>query len=184
MKKVFIAGPREVKKLDNKVLVKLKAIKDKGYTVYVGDANGVDKLVQEFYKGLSYKNLEVFASNGRARNNLGAWKVNNIKVDKSIKNFNFYAEKDKAMARKAEYGFMIWNGKSRGTLNNMINLRKENKNILLYFMPLKEFYYIETNGALLKIVNSCDEDTKKLYLNLLDGLAKQSKQISMEIKYL
>lgn len=34
------------------------------------------------------------------------------------------------MAKAADYGFMIWNGKSKGTLNNIINLVQYNKNVL------------------------------------------------------
>ncbi len=39
------------------------------------------------------------------------------------------------MAKESDYGFMIWNGKSKGTLNNTINLLRVNQKVLLYFNP-------------------------------------------------
>ena len=36
------------------------------------------------------------------------------------------------MAKKADIGFMIWNGKSRGTFNNIVNCIKLNKEVIIY----------------------------------------------------
>jgi hypothetical protein len=64
---------------------------------------------------------------------VGQWEVRNIPVKSNVTGFAFYAEKDKAMADNADYGFMIWNGKSKGTLNNIINLSRQLKVVLVYF---------------------------------------------------
>lgn len=168
MKSIFIAGPRAIKKLDTKVLLKLKNLQEKNFIINVGDASGVDKLIQGFYHNLNYDNVNVFASNGKARNNLGNWIVNKVNVEKSIKGFEFYAQKDKAMAEQSDLGFMIWNGKSKGTLNNIINLRKENKYIVVYLTTLKEFFKIKTDQDLLDIIKICPNETKQLYLSLLN----------------
>lgn len=176
IKSIFIAGPRAIRKLDPKVIKKLNDIKEGNNKVHVGDANGVDKLIQSFYSGNEYNNVEVFASEGKARNNLGDWTINNVKVDSKLKGFKYYTQKDKAMAKESDYGFMIWNGESRGTLNNMINLRIEGKEILLYFTPTKEFYYIDKNRKLLDIVNGCGIKTQKTYKELL----KDKKEESLE----
>lgn len=167
MKKIFIAGPRAVKKLSNKVLIKLKRFEENNFIIYVGDANGVDKLVQNFYHNLKYKNVTVFSSSPIPRNNLGNWDVNIVDVDKSIKGFDFYAQKDKAMAEQADLGFMIWNGKSKGTLNNMINLRNKNKKIVLFLTPSEKFFVINTDKELQNIIKSLSVDVQKLYLILL-----------------
>ena len=34
----------------------------------------------------------------------------------------YYRAKDLAMVEDADCGFMIWNGESKGTLNNILNL--------------------------------------------------------------
>lgn len=132
MKSIFIAGPRAIKKLDPKVTKKLNDIKEGNNKVHVGDANGVDKLIQSFYSNNKYNNVEVFANKGKERNNLGNCPINNVKVDRKLKGFKYYTQKDKTMAKEFDYGFMIWNGESRGTLNNTMNLRAEEKEILLY----------------------------------------------------
>ncbi len=184
IKSIFIAGPIAIRKLDDKVIKKLKDIKDGNNKVHVGDANGVDKLIQNFFSNNKYDNVEVFASEGKARNNLGRWNVNSVDVDKSLKGFDYYTQKDKAMAKESDYGFMIWNGKSRGTLNNMINLRIEQKEILLFFTPTKQFYYITEDSRLPKIVSGCEEKTQEIYKELLKNKEnKKIQQLKMNISY-
>ena len=73
---IFIAGARVVKNLDSSVNSKLNSIYEKGYNVIVGDADGVDSSVQRFYSDLGYKNVTVFAGNGRA-----SLDVNNLSVN-------------------------------------------------------------------------------------------------------
>lgn len=41
------------------------------------------------------------------------------------------------MAKDADMGFMIWDGKSRGTLNNMLDLVLQNKTCEVYFTESK-----------------------------------------------
>jgi hypothetical protein len=36
--------------------------------------------------------------------------------------FDYYSVKDRAMADTAEYGLMLWDGQSKGTVNNLVNL--------------------------------------------------------------
>lgn len=176
MKKIFIAGPLAIKKLDNSVEEKINQISKDGNSILVGDANGVDKLVQTVLKMNDTSNVKIYANNGKTRNNIGNWEVENVKVDNKLKGFDYYSKKDEAMARDADYGFMIWNGKSRGTLNNIINLRTHDKSILVYFTPCKKFFYIDKNSKLEKIILSCPEKTKLIYKELLD---RQRKQLSM-----
>lgn len=57
-----------------------------------------------------------------------------IDASPSAKGFEFYAQKDKAMAKDADFGLMVWDGKSKGTLNNMINLLLQEKSVLLYLV--------------------------------------------------
>lgn len=185
MKSIFIAGPREIRKLDNKVILMLKSFEENSFRIIVGDANGVDKLIQAFYLNLNYDNVFVFASNGNARNNLGNWNVINVEVDKSVKGFEFYVQKDKAMAEKCDLGLMIWNGKSKGTLNNMINLRKKNKPIVLFLTSAKKFFQINTDCDLLNIIKICPDETKQLYKDLLNNdLDKTEEKINDGVKQL
>lgn len=167
IKKIFIAGPLAIKKLDNNIINKLTDMKEKEYRILVGDANGIDKLIQTFYSNLKYDNVTVYVSGKKTRNNLFKWDTKFIDVDKGLKGFEFYSQKDKAMAHDSDYGFMIWNGKSRGTLNNMINLLSEDKIVLLYLTINKEYYLINSFQKLEEIINNCEEKTRTLYKSLL-----------------
>lgn len=140
--KIFIAGPRALKSLNKAVKERLTNILDNNFTILVGDANGIDRQIQQFCFDNKYNSVKIFASNGKARNNIGEWEVENIEVSPTIKGFDFYAAKDLEMAKHADYGFMIWNGKSKGTLNNIYNLIKLNKRVLVYLTTTKTFYVI------------------------------------------
>lgn len=159
--KIFIAGPRAVTTLDPPVQNRIMSIMNKGMTILVGDANGVDGLVQQFAHERNYPNVIVYASNGKARNNRGNWSVASVDAGKRT-GFAFYAMKDMAMANEADYGFMIWNGKSRGTLNNVLNLIKQNKTVLIYLIPQKRFFSVKNMEEVITIVDLCGTETRAL----------------------
>lgn len=164
--KVFIAGPRSVTSLNKESTDILKNIIEQQLTVLVGDAVGVDKLVQKFLSSCNYKNVSVYASNGLARNNIGNWPVHRVEVRKNIKGFDFYAQKDIRMAQAADYGFMIWDGKSKGTLNNIINLTAQNKAVKIFLIQNKTSVTINnlvSAGNLAKFLGS---ETLSLYEKL------------------
>jgi hypothetical protein len=174
---VFIAGPRAVSVLNNDVKERLQNIINRDFTVIVGDANGVDKQIQQYCYSQNYNNVKVFSSNGKIRNNIGQWKVVTVEVEKNKKGFDFYAAKDLAMAKTADYGFMIWNGKSKGTFNNIINLLKLNKKVLLYFLPKKEFYTLNSITDIDNLVYKSDAINKDICIELMNG----TEQISFTI---
>lgn len=178
---VFIAGPRAISKLDKRVEERLNNIYSMQMTVIVGDANGIDKAVQEYFFRLGYQNVFVYASQGKARCNVGSWKVENVEVEKKLKGFDFYAAKDIKMAEEADYGFMIWNGKSKGTLNNVINLTNRNKKTLIYFTPGNEFYTIKSLTDIESIISQCDEETKELFIKL-SHISKSTQLLKEETK--
>ena len=151
--KVFIAGQRDVKQLDEKICVKLKSICDKKYEIFVGDAYGIDSAIQYYLDKINYKNVKVFASNGLARNNVGNWKIQNVYVESNIKGFDFYAKKDLEMVKETDVGFMIWNGKSKGTFNNIVNLLDYQKEVVLYYLVNNKFYHLKNNKDLESFLN-------------------------------
>lgn len=165
--KIFIAGARSVRQLDASVQQRMITISKKGYDVLVGDCYGVDASVQRFYSNLGYNNVTVFASNGKARNNIGGWNVCNVAVPPYIHGFDFYKQKDIAMSYEADYGFMIWDGESRGTLNNTINLLVQNKPVLMYLTTVNRMVVVKTLSDLNKVVGVCTPKTQVTYSNLL-----------------
>lgn len=165
--KIFIAGTKAVQKLDTLVLQRMMSIYQKGYNVIVGDCYGVDSSVQKFYSDLGYDNVVVYASNGKARNNIGNWHIQNVSVPSYIRGFDFYKQKDIAMANEADYGFMIWDGESRGTLNNTINLVSQNKRVLVYFSPQKKMIVVNNFDDLNSLLEKCIPTTQAMYSKLL-----------------
>lgn len=161
--KIFVAGPRAVSKLNMDIQERLYSAISKEHIFLVGDANGIDKAVQRYFLKNQYKNVVVYASGNVVRNNLGDWSVKSVEVAKGIKGFEFYAVKDFEMAKDADYGFMIWNGESRGTLNDLVNLVNMGKTSLLYFLPHKKFYCISELDQVEKILSLCEQNVQTMF---------------------
>jgi hypothetical protein len=171
--KVFIAGPRAISNLNSEVLKRIDNIINNGFTILIGDASGIDKAVQNYCTEKQYSNVQVFASNGKARNNIGQWEVVKIEIENNIKGFDFYAAKDLAMAKEADYGFMIWNGKSKGTLNNIINLTLLDKKVLVYYTPDNKFYVLKSIDAVKEFLSKNDDITVKNFF--IEHLSKNDQ---------
>ena len=165
---VFVGGTRTLKNLDETARAKILAIVNKEYRILVGDCYGIDTAVQHFLSNLGYRNVSVFATNGRARNNIGNWPIISVSTGKNVKGFKYYQAKDIAMAKEADCGFMIWDGKSRGTLNNIINLASDNKTVLLY-LPLTNEQLVFTSHQEL-----CDKFGEQFINEYLQCRAEES----------
>lgn len=47
------------------------------------------------------------------------------------------------MAEAAEYGLMLWDGKSKGTVNNVVNLSRDHKPVVVCVAPTSQFRTIK-----------------------------------------
>ena len=122
MNTIFIGGSRHVSRLPSEVKKRLDNVVVSGHRVIVGDANGADKAVQKHFHDIHYDKVTVFCSGASPRNNLGTWLTHHVDAPKNAKGFQFYAAKDREMAREADFGLMIWDGKSPGTVLNVLRL--------------------------------------------------------------
>jgi hypothetical protein len=185
MIKVFIGGSRNIARLTKDIKVRIDNIIQKGYAILVGDANGADKSVQKylFYKG--YENVLVFCMGRGLRNNIGHWETKHIEGKGEKKDFNYYSIKDLEMAVETDYGFMIWDGKSKGTLNNIINLLKRHKKVLVYFSPDKKFYNLISFDELERLLAKCEKSALEIFENKFDisQFFKKENQIQQEIHF-
>lgn len=172
--KVFVAGPRAVSILNNEVKERLNNIINNDFTILVGDCSGIDKQIQHYCFSLNYNNVRVYASNGIARNNVGHWEVEKVEVEKSKKGFDFYAAKDLEMAKTADYGLMIWNGKSKGTFTNIFNLINFKKKIVVYFMPQRTFYTINSLQDFSELTKKCDGTIDDYYNKIVNSVEQLS----------
>lgn len=156
MTNIFIGGSRKIARLAQPVLPRLDNIITNKFTVLVGDANGVDLQVQKYLFSQSYSNVIVFCTGNTCRNNVGQWEIRKIAAEKNSKGFDFYAIKDLQMAKEATYGFMIWYAKSKGTLNNVLNLLRLEKKALVYFAPTQSFQTVRTADDLRTLLALCE----------------------------
>ena len=161
MDKVFIAGPLKIRTLDKNIKERLDNIIHNKIEVLVGDASGIDTAVQEYLNLKKYSNVIVYCIN-TPRNNIGNWKIKSIPIEGTA-SFSDYVKKDIAMSQDTDFGFMIWNGKSNGTLNNTLNLLEQGKKTRLYLKPKQKFYSIVKLRDFEELINECEsEDLKKI----------------------
>jgi probable addiction module antidote protein len=146
MNTVFVGGSRQISRLSPQVQERLKNVTGSGSHVILGDASGADKAVQKFLLNQSYDNVTVYCSGGSCRNNLGQWRTRNIQTSVNAGSFDFYAAKDREMAREADFGLMIWDGKSYGTVLNILRLIRAGKKAVLLNVPEKETITFKTTN--------------------------------------
>jgi adenine-specific DNA-methyltransferase len=139
MTKVFIGGSRKISTLNADVRSRLDRIMEKRFPILVGDANGADKAVQSYLRSKDYSLVEVFCTGNECRNNHGEWPIREILSDAKHRSFEFFSSKDRAMADEASVGLMIWDGKSKGTLMNVLRLLNAGKKVAVYVSASKDF---------------------------------------------
>lgn len=172
MSKVFFGGSRNLGRLNPALRTRLHNLITNKHTVLVGDANGVDKAVQSFFAEEGYRNVVVYCMDGECRNNVGNWETKPIDSGGRKKDFAYYAMKDAQASVDADYGFMIWDGESKGTLNNVLNLIQQGKPALVYRSPSREFIQIRSTDDIVSLVASCPSDVVE-YLNKKIKLEKR-----------
>lgn len=181
MNRVFFGGSRKITRLNQAVRERADNIIAKEYLILLGDANGADKAMQEYLAEKCYKNVLVFCAGHVCRNNIGNWETRNVNPKSSRRDFDYYSAKDVLMGEEADYGFMLWDGKSKGTLNNIVNLCEHNKKVLVYFSPAKSFYTVESERDVSKLLEHCDPDlVRKLDRILRISLRLHSRQQQLD----
>lgn len=161
MNTIFIGGSRHVSRLPVEVKQRLDNVIHSGHRVIVGDANGVDKAVQKYFHDAAYDKVTVFCSGHNLRNNLGHWTTHNVDAPKHLRGFHFYAAKDREMAREADFGLMIWDGKSAGTVLNVLRLVGAGKIAVLFSMPDKNAINIKTAKDWENFLSRCDDELRR-----------------------
>ena len=151
MKSVFLGGSRRVTRLNKVIRDRLDQIMRRRLTVYIGDANGADRAMQRHFAESRYSNVVVYAVASHLRNNLGSWHVELVTPPERSKGYEMFAAKDLLMAERAAAGLMLWDGKSRGTLENIRNLLARGKPVALYFAPRRRFLNLRTSTDLAKV---------------------------------
>lgn len=139
--KVFISGSISIKLLPKKVLRSINKIIEQNFEILVGDADGIDRLICEYAYGMKYTNLIIYHVDKNPRQNINL-KFKNIRIetDKNIKKEREKQYfKDKAMAQDCDFAFVIWDGKSKGSYQNIKNCIEFEKKIKIYLKEKDDF---------------------------------------------
>jgi hypothetical protein len=158
MTKVFIGGSRAVSRLNSTIREQLDDFIGRQCAILIGDANGADKAVQEHFANRQYQHVVVYCMN-RCRNNLGSWPTKHVEAPGTRKDFAYYAAKDMAMSQDAKCGVMLWDGQSKGTLNNVQQLLRQGKKALVYLAPEKAFHKLSTMQDMEELLGRCDAES-------------------------
>lgn len=161
MTKVFVSGSMKIKNLDDKVIDRLNNIVTSKYSVIVGDADGVDSSIQEYLKQHGVSSVTVYCSGTRPRNNIGHWKIKSIVPAGQPGTRSYFTAKDKEMAADCDYGFMVWDARSTGTLSNAIELVERKKLALVYVSKVKQFLKVKDVQDLEKLLGFMSEMSLK-----------------------
>lgn len=144
--KVFISGSKSISALHEEVKSLLDSYIVTGAKILVGDCYGVDAAVQMYLDSKGYSNVIVYCSGVTPRNNFApSAKVRSCaEAAKGLTGSTFQYVKDIQMAQDCDTALMIWDGKSKGTAENIRRINELNK-------PYQEI-----------IVNSCKVINRRL----------------------
>jgi len=161
MHKVFVSGSMKIKNLRPAVLSRLDNIIASKYQVIVGDADGVDSSIQSYLYERAVQDVVVYCAGRRPRNNIGKWKVESITTEAKPGTRAYFTAKDLKMAEDCDYGLMIWDTKSTGTLSNALELLKRNKLALVYVNKEKKFVKLKNVQDIFVLLTFMSERAKE-----------------------
>lgn len=183
--KVFIAGSMGIKNLDPEVRKRIDNIIEQDFEVIVGDADGADTSVQCYLFDHGGDRATVFCSGQTPRNNVGGWPVEHVTTKHAEGSRAFFTAKDLRMAEVADYGLMIWDAKSTGTLSNVIELLFRNKKAVVFVNKARTFCNVGTVEQLEDLLSFMSEHAKKKadqkigLLNRIESLKSEKAQTRM-----
>lgn len=152
MTTVFIAGSISISRLHEKVADRISKIVSSDFNVVVGDADGADTSIQECLQRYQAGKVTVYCTGDSPRNNVAEWPVHRVISKAKAGTRAYFTAKDLEMARDSDYGLMVWDCKSTGTLSNVIELLKEKKKSVVFVNKDKDFVTISDKSGLERLV--------------------------------
>ncbi|MGX5805635.1 hypothetical protein ACWGS9_31085 [Bradyrhizobium sp. Arg314] len=132
MTMIFIGGSRDIFELPELAIARIGAIVAAEHGVLIGNAPGADSEAQSLLAGYGYEHVGVFHADKEPRNNLGDWAAYHVPPPEGAHGYLVHAAKDREMARRADFGMMVWDGASPGTAVNVLRLAMANKPCVIY----------------------------------------------------
>jgi len=172
MTTVFIAGSISISRLHEKVQERINKIVSSDLSVVVGDADGADTSIQQCLHDQRATKVTVYCAGDTPRNNVADWPVYRVHSKARAGSRAFFTAKDLEMARSSDYGLMIWDCKSTGTLSNVIELLREKKKSVVFVNKNKDFVKIADKAGLDQLLHLMSEHAR----------AKAEEKISLSAK--
>lgn len=160
MTTVFIAGSLSIKRLHPRFLECLDKIVASAFDVVVGDADGADASIQQALHERNACSVTVYCSGEKPRNNLGDWPVHRVSTDQKTGSRAFFTAKDLEMAEAADYGLMMWDAKSTGTLSNVIELLKRGRTSRVFVNKEQRLVTVKSAQDLIRLVALMSEGAR------------------------
>lgn len=179
MTTVFIAGSIAIKHLHEKVQERIKKIVSSDFDVVVGDADGADTSIQECLQRYQAGKVTVYCTGDTPRNNVAEWPVQRVVSKAKAGSRAYFTAKDLEMARTSDYGLMVWDCKSTGTLSNVIELLREKKKSVVFVNKDKDFISISDKIGLDHLLTFMSEHARAKAEEKI-GLSSMIASISQE----
>lgn len=127
--KVFISGSKSISALSEEVKSLLDEHIALGTEFLVGDCYGVDAAVQMYLDSKGYRNVTIYCSGETPRNNFApSAKVRSCaEAAKGLTGSTFQYVKDIQMTQDCDQALMVWDGKSKGTGENIRRIKELKK---------------------------------------------------------
>ena len=160
MTTVFIAGSIAIKKLHPLFRDRLANIVQSQFDVVLGDADGADCSIQQSLFDLHAEKVTVYCTGLKPRNNVGSWSVENITSDAEPGTRAFFTAKDVKMASVADYGLMVWDTKSTGTLSNVMEMLRLGRKCVVFINKDKRFLNVCSANDLDDLIEAMSETAR------------------------
>lgn len=160
MSTVFLAGSINIKKLHPKFMERLDSLIDSGLQIVVGDATGADSAIQKRLKDRGTDRVTVYCSGTTPRHNYGEWSIRSVATLAAPGSRAFFGAKDLEMAAIADFGLMLWDAKSTGTLNNVIELLRRRKKCVVFVSTIEKFAVVSDASTLKDLVEVMPDEAR------------------------
>lgn len=128
--KYFVSGSKSISTLPESTIEVIDLFISLEAEFLVGDCYGVDTAVQKYLESKGYSNVTIYCSGESPRNSFvtGAKVHSCAEAAKGLTGRAFHYVKDIQMATDCDFALVIWDGKSKGSENNIkriLNLDKK-----------------------------------------------------------
>lgn len=127
--KLFISGSKSITELPITFKLLLDDYMVESTEFLVGDCYGIDAAVQKYLESKGYCNVTIYCSGETPRNNFvtGAKVCSCAEAAKGLTSSAFHYVKDIQMTQDCDQALMVWDGKSKGTGENIRRVKELKK---------------------------------------------------------